>query len=150
MGLPRVIQTEKFADLILREDEAKLFLDELKPRHDLAYAVAVAQRNQVLHVPGIGIVAVPKDVVLTLFILAGKLRARNEQRGVVLQYLSDGFAPLYGVVVRHREQVDSRALHLAYYFKGAVRSIGYGGMHMKIYPADFIHRKTSLELYLFL
>ncbi len=130
MGLAGIFQRQEALDLRLGESEAELRAQKVEPEPRLLKTAAVTAVDQRAHLFGVGAVIEAEDMVLPLFVLTGKLHARNELRIVRRQSAADNLAPQHRVVIGHGKKPDPLSAHLTDDLLGRIGAVGDGRMHM--------------------
>ena len=139
MRFSGVVQCQQLLDLFRGKHDSEFPLQEIQPCMDLLHPDPVSLFHQLPHGFRFRIIAISKDVVLSLLIPAGELHPCEKLRIVRFSHLPNHAAALDCVMVRNGKQVDSVFLHTAENFLRRIGSVRNGRMHMQVNSVSFCH-----------
>ena len=132
MRLAGVGQRIERGDVLLREGNLEILLQELQPDPELLQPVRASLLRHRADRRRRRIVPVAEDVILAERVFAGKLRAEQKPRIAGTQKLADLFATLDRVVIGHGKDLDPGVAHDAKQFRRRIGAVGDRGMHVQI------------------
>ena len=140
MRFARIVQSKNPQDLFLREGNAKLCFQMVQPHVDFVHPQIMAELRQFTDRLRLRVIVIAKDMILSLFIPAGKLHPGDEAgTGSPRQEIPDDFTAFDGVMVGYRKQPDAGALYPVNKLFRCVCPVGNRCVYMQIHAFPVTH-----------